>query len=386
MRVALRSGLGPVLVAVALAFNNVAGYAVTVLAARMLAPGLFGGFSAVLAVLLVGVVPALGVQTAVALRVAAGEGDRRALTGLGLATAAAVVVTAALAAPVLGALLRLDGAMAIALALGPMTLNGLWYGLLQGQRRFGALARLLVLESACRVGGALAGLAIGRTPGAAVVGIAVGVAVSTAAGWVLCGRPAPTRPGGAVVREAARAARALLALVVLVNLDLVLARYALPPDAAGEYAVGAVVTKVAYWLPYAVSVVVLPRLATGGRRTVPVALAVCAGLDAVVIAGSVLFGQWGMRVVGGSAYAESTLALWPFALVGTLLALAQVLLYSRIARAGARASLVTWLAVAVEVVLVVGWLNDTPAQVVAAAVAATGFLVVAGAVAERRAR
>ncbi|MGW5054847.1 polysaccharide biosynthesis protein [Actinokineospora sp. NPDC004072] len=383
MRVAVRSGAGPLLVAVSLAVNNLAGYAVTVLAARLLAPAQFGEFGALLAVLLVGVVPAMGVQAVVALRVASGSDDRR-LTGLGLAVAVAVVVAAAAAAGPVGALLRVESPLALAAALAPMTLNGLWYGLLQGRRRFPALAGLLLLESGCRVGGAVGGLLLGG-PAAAVLGIAAGVGVATVAGWVVCGRPTPVRPDRELLRSAASAAQALLALVVLVNLDLVLARHVLSPADAGEYAVGAVVLKIAYWLPHAVSVVVLPELARPGqadrRRVVAVALAVVAGLDALVVAGAALFGPLGLRLLGGPAYAGSDLALWPFALAGALLALSQVLLYTRIARADHR-SLLTWAAVAVEAALVLGWLDGSPTQVAAAAVAATGVLALAGGLAE----
>ena len=62
------------------------------------------------------------------------------------------------------------------------------------------------------------------------------------------------------------ASQAMLALVLLVNLDLVLARHQLAAQAGG-YAVGAVVTKIAYWLPQAVGVLVLPRMADAGRTS-----------------------------------------------------------------------------------------------------------------------
>ncbi len=56
----------------------------------------------------------------------------------------------------------------------------------------------------------------------------------------------------------------MLALTVLANLDLLLARVVLDDVASGRYAVGSVVAKVAYWAPQAVVVVAYPRLAAAG--------------------------------------------------------------------------------------------------------------------------
>src|SRR5918998_3559184 len=60
--------LGPaVLVSMAYLATNALAYAFTVLAARVLAPAAFGELAALLGVLLVGAVPATGLQTAAAL-------------------------------------------------------------------------------------------------------------------------------------------------------------------------------------------------------------------------------------------------------------------------------------------------------------------------------
>ncbi|WP_202918945.1 polysaccharide biosynthesis protein [Saccharothrix deserti] len=369
--------------------SNASGYLLTVVAARALAPAAFGELGALLAVLLVGAVPAMGVQTVVALRVAGNPGESRApLIGLGLAVAAVVTALAGGVVPVIAGVLRVDDVFAVvwlALAVGPLTVNGLWHGLLQGRQRFALFGAFVAGEAALRVGGALAGLVIARSTAGTLAGVAAGTAVSALLGWVVCGRPLPAGFPLARVRETVHAVQALLAMVVLVNLDLVLARHVLPV-ASGEYAVGAVLTKIAYWLPHAVAVMVLPRLAGAGRgRAVTGALAVCAALDGVVVAGAVLFGPQALRLIGGLSYVDSVLALWPFAVAGSLLSLAQILLFARIAGHDRWSTLLTWGAVAVETALVLLWLNDSPLQVVSAAVVATGLLVVAGAAVELRA-
>lgn len=388
MPVQQRTGWHALAVTAGVMASNASGYLLVVVAARVLAPQAFGELSALLAVLLVGAVPAMGVQTAVALRVAAHPGEPRGpLTGLGIAVAVGMTVVFGAAMPLVARVLHVSDVGAVvwlAVSVAPLTVNGLWLGLSQGRRRFARYGVLVAGEAVGRVGGALVGLAVTRSSGGAMAGIALGAAVSTCVGWVVCGRPVPARFRTARLVEAAHAAQALLAVVVLVNLDLVLARHVLPA-ASGEYAVGAVLAKIAYWLPHAVAVLVLPRLTGAGRtKAVLAGLAVCAALDGVVVLSTVLFGPELVVLVGGEAYVDSRLALWPFAVTGSFLAAAQILLFARIADGDRRASVLTWLAVVVETVLVLGWLNDSPGQVAGAAVAATGLLVAAGAFVEVR--
>lgn len=387
------------LVSVALAANNGASYLMTVIAARLLSPALFGELAALLALLVVGVVPAMGLQTVVALRVAGQRVDRertplgRAEGGqvlaLGLRTTAAVTAVALAASPLVVALLHLDGpwqALWLALSLAPLSLLGLFHGVLQGTGRFHRLAVMIGLEALGKAGGALAGLLLFGTTAATLAGVAIGSTAVAAVGWAMCGAPRPTGRGRAESAAVAHAAQAMLALVLLVNLDLVLARYFLSPAEAGEYAIGAVLTKVAYWLPSAVGVLVLPRLADPANRAraVPVALAVCAGLDALVVLVAAVFGREVAALIGGGQYTESALPMWQFALVGSLLALVQILLFSRIAHGDRRSAALIWLAVAAEVALVATVLRSGVGEVITAAVLATGLLVCAGAVAEVR--
>ncbi|MFI7677367.1 lipopolysaccharide biosynthesis protein [Actinophytocola sp. NPDC049390] len=388
MPVQQRTGWHALAVTAGVMAANASGYLLTVIAARVLAPAAFGELSALLAVLLVGVVPAMGVQTAVALRVAAHPGEPNApLAGLGFVVAAVVAALAGVAVPLVAHLLHVRDTGAVvwlAAALAPLTLNGLWQGLLQGAQRFARYGAFVSGDAVTRVGGALAGLVATGTSGGAMTGVALGATVSTCAGWAVCGRPMPAWFSGQRLGEAVHAAQAMLAVVVLINLDLVLARHVLPA-ASGEYAVGAVLAKIAYWLPHAVAVLVLPRLTGADRKRAMVAgLAVCAALDGVVVLSAVLFGPELFVLVGGQSYVDSVLPLWPFAVTGSLLAPAQILLFGRIADGDRRATLLTWFAVAAETVLVLGWLNDSPGQVIGAAVAATGLLVAAGVLVEIR--
>ncbi|SFW69762.1 polysaccharide biosynthesis protein [Amycolatopsis australiensis] len=380
-----------ILVSLALAGNNAASYVLSLVAARILAPGAFGELSSLLAVLVIGVVPAMGLQTVVALRVARSPAPQTgSLFALGLLTSGIVATAALTLSPLLVLLLHLGSlapALLVTAALGPLTLLGLFHGLLQGGHRFATLAGLIGLEGLGKVGGSLAGLLVAGSPAGALAGAAIGSLAVAVAGWQVCGRPRPRwadRHGGEILH----AAQAMLALVLLVNLDLVLARHALPAASAGEYALGAIVTKIAYWLPQAVGVLVLPRFAAsaGRRRVLPVALAVCACLDAVVLLASVVLGPALLAVIGGSRYSGSTMPVWPFALAGSMLALVQILLYARLADGDRRVTVLMWAAVAVEAVLITTWLHGSATQVVTVAAGCAGGLAVAGAALELRAR
>jgi O-antigen/teichoic acid export membrane protein len=392
-------------VSVGLLVSNGASYLCLVAGARILAPSDYGALGSVMALLVVAMVPAMGVQTAVALHVAAdriraADLDREAdldrpadldrLFGLAAATAVAVTAAALLGAPVVTAFLHLAdpwSAVWLALSLAPLTVLAGWHGILQGRCRFRTLATLVMLEGLGKAGGGLVGLLVAGTPTAVLAGIAIGSAGVAAAGWVICGRPALGRPARRPVPYAVHATQATLGLILLTNLDVVLARHQLPGAEAGYYALGVIITKVAYLLPQAVGVVALPRMADTGERgrVVLVSLGAVVALDAVVVASVAAAGGHVFPFLGGAGYGAPPLPGWPFATCGSTLAIAQILLYSRVAAGDRRATLAVWGAVGLEIVLVTGGLKHSAWQVAGAAVVATVTLAAAGLVLEWRA-
>jgi O-antigen/teichoic acid export membrane protein len=383
------------IVSVASLAGNVSNYVFTVVAARLLVPASFGELSALMAVLVVGIVPAMSVQTGVALYVATVErtSARRSgigsAVGLGVGLGAAVGVTALACAPVLVALLHLRGAgpaLVLPVALTAFPVYGALCGVLQGRQRFGSLALVMGLDTVLRIGGAIVGLVIGRSATAALVGLATGIMLATAAAFVLCGRPWPARPAPALLRGVAHAAYATVGLVVLLNLDVILARNVLSAHASGVYAVGAVLAKAAYWLPQAVALVVLPRLADSAGRGAALRAGVLAvlAIDTPVVLFAALVGPRLLPVIGGAGYRGEVVPLWLFALTGSLLAVAQLLLFSRVASGDVRSILAVWLAIGAEVCLVVGRFHGSVTAVVGSAATVAGLLVLAGAVVEIR--
>jgi O-antigen/teichoic acid export membrane protein len=229
---------------------------------------------------------------------------------------------------------------------------------------------------------------LGRSSAAALAGTAAGSLLVAAIGWLLCGRPRPGRFRPGALIEIGHTVQAMLALVLLVNLDLVLARHSLPAQQAGEYALGAVITKIAYWLPQAVGVLLLPRLAqrSGHGRALALALATCATIDAVFVVGTVVVGPLLRALVGGARYTADPLVLWPFAVAGSMLAVVQILLYARIADGDRRVAALLWGAVVLEIGLVVVRLHGSITELVSAAVVSVAALAVAALALEWRTR
>ncbi|RBY90744.1 polysaccharide biosynthesis protein [Blastococcus sp. TF02A-26] len=379
------------LLSLALLGVNALAYVFTVMAARLLVPEAYGELAALLGVMFIGVVPMTGLQTAAALTLGRRPADQplvmARLHTTVLAGAVAVGVVGLLAVGPLVSLLHLAGpstALWLVAVLVPHTMVGGYDGLLQGAGRYGRLAIVHGLFGVAKTGGGITGLLVGGTPESALIGMALGCTASAVLGWLVTGRPGVARGVSPHVRAAARASGALLGLVLLVNLDVLLARHHLPADLAGEYAVASIFTKVAFWLPQGVSVVLLPRLADpqSRRRALPAAVALVACTGAVITAATAGLGARALPLVGGAEYGAALGgATWVFALLGTFLALAQLLLYSGIAAADRVAGVAVWCFVALEAVAVelfVATDRLTLLTVVGAAIGASVALVATG--------
>jgi O-antigen/teichoic acid export membrane protein len=337
--------------------TNALAYVFTVLAARAFAPASYGELAALLSLLLVGSVPATGVQTAAALRLGGLPGSRTVVARLhatALVVGLAVCVLGVLAIAPLRAALHLSGTGALAwliVLLLPHTLIAGYQGQLQGSGRYRQLAVVTVAFGALKLTGGTAGLLLGGTPSAAMAGMAVGASAGALTGWLASDRTGLARGLRQPVVAAVRTSGAMLGFVVLLNLDLLLARHHLPAAVAGEYAVASIVTKVVFWLPQGIGVVLLPRLADGDhrRRVLPVAVGLVGAAGALLTLATAALGTMALPLIGGSAYGTSLgSATWLFAALGTLLALAQLLLFSGIASADRLAGAAVWTAAGVE--------------------------------------
>lgn len=381
-------------VAAAMAVGNLLAYTLSVTASRVLGPAKFGALGALLGLLVVGYVAALALQMVTTRRLAAtgGRVDPAALTRTAILSSVGLGLVALLLAVPGARFLHLASPLPLvllAVTCVPMTWSGFVQGLALGRERFGLVAAVALLFAVGKVGGGLAGLLVSPTVDAVMWGTAVGtvlgVGAATALTWRLVAAP---RRGvdDDTSREVAHVVHALFALFVFTNLDVLLARHFLTPHAAGLFAAGAIVTKIAFWLPQFVTVVALPRLADH-RRHAPAMRASLLATGAVGVATTGFVAAAGALVVAlvaGPAYVELSGFVWLFAAEGAAFALAQLLLYGRLSRQDRGAVVAVWAAVVGLVTLVATVGHGSPEAVVVTAASVGALLVGAGLLVERR--
>jgi O-antigen/teichoic acid export membrane protein len=403
-----------VVLAVATTVANVLGYVLVLLLARSLPAASLGAAGALLNLVVIGMVLPLAVQLVVARAVASRPGvedqdqdqDReraaalpRAALRVALEVGCLLAVAVALASPLLGRFLHLGGPWAAVLAgvsFVPAAVVFAVQGLLQGAHRFTALSVVLVAAAAAKpvaglvdawLGAGVTGLMALLAAGTGVVAVAslVGIRAIRRAGRV---------PAAAVRQIAARlrpevvsASVSTAGLLTFANIDLLLARHVLDPAASGAYTVGAIFAKGAFWAPQFVSTMLFPRMAQPERRASAVvgSVAVCSAAGAAAVLGTVALGTPLVRVVGGARYAWLGPTVWLFAALGGVLAVAQVLLYARLAVGDRLLGIAAWVCVAGLVVAVVTDPAPSTTGVVGRALAAAAAFVALGLLAERSA-
>lgn len=335
-----------VVVAAATVLSNVAAYSVSLAATRRLGPEGFGEVAALLGLVTIGNVAALGLQVVTARSVAADGADDAATCTVSHRTAVTLSLAVGAVALAVGMVLARGvglgevGVLLAAASLVPLTYVGWSLGILQGAERFGRLAAMITAVSLLRFGGCLAGLFSGGTPSAVMFGGLVGLLLSAglARSWVMPDSRRDPRRFAPGLKRAVLAAFTLLGLFALTNVDVLLARWLLDPRDAGLYAAGTIIAKVAFWLPAFVSVVALPRLVREGSRRVALAAStsVLTAVSVVVVLGTALLSRLGVAVIGGARYQELQPELWLFAVIGSSYSLVQLATYSRLARGAQR--------------------------------------------------
>ena len=387
-------------VAPAMAAANALNYAFNLVMSRLLGPADYGALGALLALVLVGTVPGVALQAVVARHTtlagrAVGRLWSRVLVAV-LAVGGALGLLALAASPAVAAFLHLPSlgpCLWLAAALLPLPLLSAVQGMLQGREWFGLLAAVLLVAAAGRLAVGLGlvegGLGVEGALAATAIGSAVAVLVAVPrlraqGGWEHLRRgwrwPGRGSPGAAVAGEVAAAAAGVLGLLLLANVDVLLARHFLSAEASGLYAAGAVLTKIAFWAPQFVVTLVFPRLVTAAdrRRLLGRSAAVVAAAGAPLVVAAALAPGLAARLSFGEAYLDVGPTLPLFAALGTGLALVQLVLFTGMASADRGMYRLLLAAVAAEAVLVAVFLHDSVAQIVGASLAVVAALLVAG--------
>lgn len=387
---------GGALLAGSLAISNALGYALNLAASRRLGPQEFGAFASLMGVVLLASVGALALQSVTARRVVTdGHGAVPPLLRLGGASSLLIGGALAAGSPVLAAFLHVGVAevLLVAVSMAPLTLVGSHLGIAQGNERFTTLAVLYVAVTGAKMGGALVGLLVRADVTAGMTGLLIGSFASAVAAVAVTGRHratdtgsgGPTTASGAVA-ELVSAGAALFAFFGLTNVDVLLARHNLPSGEAGLYALGSIIAKGTFWFPQFVSVLAFPMLVDDARRAraMRISIAVIAGAGIAATAGAALAPGLVVGAVGGSEYAGVERHVWLFAADGALFALAQFLLYARLARGDRLAAISVALTLAGVVAVVQLAAHDTVRAIVVTVCAAAAALCVAGLASERR--
>jgi len=283
--------------------------------------------------------------------------------------------------PVVAAFLHVGGAGPLWVAAGllPLTVLAGAMGVLQGSERFGALALVICAQALGKLVGLLP-LLVDGSAADVLAALAAGTLVAALLALLLVGVGArgATPAGLPTVREATTATAGLFALLVLANLDLLVARHLLDGDASGRYSVGAVCAKAAFWLPQVVAVVVFPRLSepAAGRVLLRRAVLVVTALSLVELAGALTLARPVLELTFGEAYGATAPLVPLFVVQGATLAVVQLLVYRAIATRDAVPARVVVVAAVVEAAVLLLVRPTSPGAVIA--VAAAVAVVLAG--------
>ncbi len=338
---------GGTTLAVAMGIMNIATYLYTILAARLLGPRDYGAFAALMGLLLVITVASLALQATAARRIVATPGHvhqiEQLILKVGVQASIGLGVLCLVLSPVINQVVRLDSlgtAALVAFAAAPLTMMGAQAGILQGERRWIALAMIYI-------GAGVPRLIIGTVlivwwPNefAALLGVAIAAYIPVAVGWLALRRPRD--PGEhseehrvrALWSETLHNSHALLAFFALSNVDILVARNVLDEHQAGLYAGGLILVKAVLFLPQFVVVLAFPSMgvAESRLRTLLQSLVATGLIGAVVALGVTVLSAWAIVFVGGKQYSAIGDWLWAFALLGGVLSMLQIVVYSVLAR------------------------------------------------------
>jgi hypothetical protein len=382
-----------VLLGVASVAANALGYGLTVLLTRSYGPAEYGALGALLGVGLIGGIPAGALQYVLARRTAAGDlpADRNERAGLRLSVLVGLTLggLVVLLSPVADAFFHLGSpwpALWLGVMLVPYSVQGALLGALLGHERYPAFAGGQVLTAGARFAAGVATAALGLSVSGAMAALALGTLAAVAALWWMSGPASwqlPGRPRDLLV-DLVRACSAIAGVIVLSNLDLLLARHFLSPADSGAYALAALFGKACLWGAQFVPALVFPRLARDGsgrglllRSGIATAAVGAAGiLAAAVAAGPVV------RLVAGDdpGYDRAVALAVPFAVLGTLWALVQLMLLAAVAAGDPRPGRLLWVVVAVEAAAITLGPHDSLGGILAVALVCTAALTAAAAV------
>ena len=384
---------GMIFVGAATLLGNGTAYLLSMVSARILDPADFGALGALLGLLVIIATLGISIQALTARRVSTASASERedvegqairlsVLVAIAIGIGAGVIawpVSVIFSIPILAVLTGVG-------SLGFVVIGSAAMGIAQGREEHVKLSIAFIANSASRALGGILGVVVLQSVTGVGFGVLIGCAIGAAIAYQLIAPKtfSPKLKDGISI-EFGHVAHALIVLFTLTNIDVLLARVFLTEDLSGEYSVGVLLAKIAFFLPNAIIIVLFPKMSGGGsHRALYIATGLTAMVGVVITLASVFAGDLIIAVLGGSQYKELGGEAWLFALEGSAFALVQVLLYSRLAAQDRRAVLAVWGALAVLAVVVIGWRHNSVAEIVTSVVAVSLALTVVGFILDRR--
>jgi O-antigen/teichoic acid export membrane protein len=327
---------------------GIGGFVYHAIAARALGPALYGEVASLVAIYAIGTAGAFIIililaRYAAQLRLEDNAGGIRYLVMRGsvvlIPPSALALVVAALVANPAREFLHLGSLVPLMMLV--LALLGIWQlavlrGVLQGVQRFTQLSLNLSLELVVRMGTLIAMVLLGYKVGGAMLAILAGVCAAYVQGgfalFDVLRTPSRRAPLRAMAAYSLTAAAGTLGVMLLYNLDVILAKHYLSADAAGYYGGLNKIGTILYFLTLSVSQVLFPRVVEAvatdehpGRL-----LLLSAGIMSALGAGSLLvFGvvPWlVVRVLFGPAFDVTTPFILPMGVIGLALSLNNLLI------------------------------------------------------------
>ena len=421
----LSSGL---VVAVGTGLGNVLAYGFNLALSRGLGPQGYAQLGTLLAVFLIGSVPGMAVQAVSARRLAVTfDGPPEAQVELcrrlrvrASAAGAAVAVLFVAVAPAISVMLPSVTTAGVAwtgVSLAAFTVFSGYLGLAQGTRLFGTMTLLFLAAHTIRLVIGVAAAGAGASPTAVMAAQTGAWALAAVAGHFmlrdmtdlsrltardgvadLAGLgtagsfeempppanipaprtepdPGPRRAAPGYTAELLRACGGLGGIIILANLDVLLAGRYLSDGDLGRYNTAALIARAAFFAPSFVAILAYPRLARAEerRRALLLSLLITAvfgvcGVLLVAVGGDPL-----IKAAFGAKYADSAGSFdlgahgWLFAALGALLALVNLALLDGVARRSHVVSAVVLGGIVLETGAVVGFAHHSADQIIVAA-------------------
>lgn len=336
---------------------SVTNYGSSIVFSHLLSTAQYGDLTALLAFTVVAAVPTGAAQTIMAERVAVllAQGDRDRVRYL-IRHAAAHVFTIAMVVGLLyGACIPLvTSAMGLqtvgpALALWPLLVLSLFlpvaYGILQGMERFVLLGALMLVVACSRLAFGIPWTLAGGGAGGPLFGQALGTVVALLAMvWLLRSYLLKRGTGAATSglrripdRRTLAAGGAFTAFALISNLDVLLAKLLMSPNAAGIYAALVTVEKIIIFLPGAVAIVMVPSAARArltdrsAGRVLRIAGLLVAITSLIAAVPAALAPHLVLRLMFGQKYVGAAAGVLPIVCAGAFLALLYLLVVYTVA-------------------------------------------------------